>query len=56
MKYISAKIPDRYFNSLELLIKMKKYESRSDAIREGIRLLLKKEGFDGDEEVGESRK
>lgn len=49
MKVVTVKIPESYLKSLDELISIGRYASRSEAIRAAIRDLLKKELWEAPE-------
>jgi Arc/MetJ-type ribon-helix-helix transcriptional regulator len=43
MKLVSVNIPEKYLKALEVFVAEKKFPNRSEAIRTGIRDLIKRE-------------
>lgn len=51
MRVITVKLPDVYIEGIDELVKLGKYASRSEAIREAIRDLLRRELWINDDEL-----
>jgi len=49
MKLVTVKMPDIYVEAIDILVKMGRYASRSEAIRVAVRELLSREAFNNPE-------